>query len=231
MMNLDKYSKIQDIAKQVLYDLAAEICASSSEESIVERAKELLAEHGIKETWYHDVPAFVLLGSRSCISISGKDYTPATEQVGKNNLVTVDLSPCVDSIWGDCARSFVIENGTVVSSPETEIFAEGLKIEKHLHNEMKKYVSPETTFSELFILGNKLITELGWENLDFLKNLGHSIESNPEDRRFIDSGCVEKIGAVNYFTFEPHIRKKGNHWGFKHENIYYFDESGKIQEL
>ncbi|MCK5831496.1 MAG: M24 family metallopeptidase [Methylococcales bacterium] len=230
-MNLDKHSKIQGIAKQVLYDLATEICASSSEESIAERAKELLAEHGVKETWYYDVPAFVLLGSRSCISISGKYYIPATEQVGKTNLVTVDLSPCVDNIWGDCARSFVIENGTVVNNPEIKIFAEGLKTERYLHNEIKKYVSPETTFSDFFIFGNKLITELGWENLDFLKNLGHSIESNPDDRRFIDSECIEKIGVVSYFTFEPHIRKKGHLWGFKHENIYYFDAEGKIQEL
>jgi len=230
-MNLEKYSKIQNIAKEVMQNLAADICADSSEQSIAARAKELLKTFGVTETWYHNAPAFVLLGNRSCLSISGRDYVPATELVGSSNLVTIDLSPCVDNIWGDYARSFVVENGAVISNPKTEAFKEGLKMVKHLHFEMQKYVSPETTFSELFAFGNHLIVEQGWENLDFLNNLGHSIEASIERRRFIDDGCKEQLGAVSYFTFEPHIRKKGEIWGFKHENIYYFDDSMKINEL
>jgi hypothetical protein len=33
------------------------------------------------------------------------------------------------------------------------------------------------------------------------------------------------------FTFEPHISQHGGRWGFKHENIYYFDNSGAVMEL
>lgn len=230
-MNIEKYSTIQYIAKQVLQDLSTDISANSTEQSIATRAKELLVRYGVTETWYHNVPAFVLLGSRSCLSISGRDYIPATEPVGSLNLVTVDLSPCIDNIWGDYARSFVVENGRVVSNPKSDEFTEGVKMERHLHKEMQRYVTSQTTFSDLFKFGNRLIIEHGWENLDFLQNLGHSIETKPEHRRFIDRDCQEQLGAVNYFTFEPHIRKRGAQWGFKHENIYYFDESGKINEL
>ena len=130
------------------------------------------------------------------------------------------------------------ENVKVRPNPNKEstpsgggFFIEGVKMERHLHKEMQRYVTSQTTFSDLFEFGNRLITEHGWENLDFLQNLGHSIETKPEYRRFIDRDCQEQLGAVNYFTFEPHIRKRGAHWGFKHENIYYFDESGKINEL
>ena len=160
-MNLEKYSKIQNIAKQVIQNLATGICADSSEQSIAIKAKKLLENFGVTETWYHNVPVFVLLGNRSCLSTSGRDYVPATELVGNTNLVTIDLSPCVDNIWGDYARSFVVENGTVISSPKNEAFKEGLKMEKHLHYEMQKYVCPETTFSELFAFGNQFIIEQG----------------------------------------------------------------------
>ena len=72
---------------------------------------------------------------------------------------------------------------------------------------------------------------IGFENLDFLGNLGHSIEAKTQERRFIDKNCNEKLGNVQLFTFEPHIRKSGGSWGYKHENVYYFDQSGQVQEL
>ena len=45
-------------------------------------------------------------------------------------------------------------------------------------------------------------------NLDFRKNLGHSIESNIEDRCFIEDGNTRRLGEIALFTFEPHIRSK-----------------------
>ena len=96
---------------------------------------------------------------------------------------------------------------------------------------MIEFVSPETLFSELYAFGNQLITDMGYENLDFLGNLGHSIEVDPANRRFIDKKCHEPLGSVRLFTFEPHIRKVGCQRGYKHENIYYFDELGLATEL
>jgi len=108
-MDLDKHQEVQNIAKIVLDELTQHITPESTENSIASTAGHLLKEHGISDTWYHGVPALVLLGSRSCLSISGKDYSPSNEPVGDTNLVTVDLSPKRDSYWGDCARSFCIE--------------------------------------------------------------------------------------------------------------------------
>lgn len=226
-MKLDQYKKVQSIAKNVLGRLGDFISADSTESTIAESAKRLLKEQGVHETWYHDVPAFVLLGGRSCLSLSGRDYEPAHEQAGQNNLITVDLSPSIDGVWGDCARSFVIENGVCTTEPETSEFTEGLLTEKRLHQKMMEYVTPGTRLSELYDFGNTLIQEYGYENLDFLGNLGHTIEA----RRFIDNQCREKLGGVNYFTFEPHIRKVGGEWGFKHENIYFFNEQDAVVEL
>ena len=115
--------------------------------------------------------------------------------------------------------------------PKSREFIEGLQVEKILHDKMIKFVSPKTTFSDLFEFGNNLISDSDYENLDFLSNLGHSIETDLKDRKFIDKGCAEKLGSVQFFTFEPHIRKRGSPWGFKHENIYYFDSNGNAIEL
>ena len=46
-------------------------------------------------------------------------------------------------------------------------------------------------------------------NLDFLGNQGHSIEKNQEDRVYIEKGNRKKLSEVSYFTFEPHIARKG----------------------
>ena len=92
--------------------------------------------HGITKTWYYACPALVLLGSRSCLSISGKVYEPSDEKVGSENLVTIDLSPLSNKIWGDCSRSFVVESGKVKSEGEikNQEFVEGLKVERELHS-------------------------------------------------------------------------------------------------
>jgi hypothetical protein len=66
--------------------------------------------------------------------------------------------------------------------------------------------------------------------LDFLGNIGHSIELTPADRRYIETGNEQRLGNVRLFTFEPHIRTVGGAWGFKHENIYYFS-GNELQEL
>ena len=231
VMDIKLYQKVQSAAKAVLADLSNFIDSHSTEKTIADVALELLQQQGITDTWYHGVPAFVLLGSRSCESISGREYEPSNEKVGDKNLVTVDLSPMEGNIWGDCARSYFIENGKCVSSPECEEFQEGASIELELHKIMTEFVTPNTLFSELYEFGNQEIQKRGFDNLDFLSNLGHSIEIDTSKRRFIDKNCSEALGSVNLFTFEPHIRKQGKSWGFKHENIYYFNDQGRAVEL
>jgi len=231
MEPLHAYKEVQGIAKRVHSVLGGYISPQSSEISIAKKATELLSDFGAPETWYHSVPAFVLLGSRSCLSISGRDYIPSNEEVGDFNLVTVDLSPKVGNVWGDCARSYAVENGSVVKEPASPEFIEGIEVEKSLHKDMVNFVSPETRFSHLFEYANAKIKEYGYENLDFLLNLGHSIEVRPEARRFIDKNSHEKLGSVSFFTFEPHVRKLGHSWGFKHEEIYYFTENGRAVAL
>ncbi len=228
---LQAHRNVQSVAKAVLAELPAFITPEATELSLARKARELLAQRGAEEAWYHGVHAIVLLGGRSCLSVSGKAYRPATERVGLENLVTVDLSPEIGGVWGDCARSYAVMDGTVTTNPSAPAIRAGMDFVLRLHREMRASVTPSTTFHDLHEFGNASIQGNGYENLDFRGNLGHSIARDLKARLFIERGNRTALGEVPLFTFEPHVRARDGRWGFKHENIYYFDDLGCVQEL
>ncbi|MNO94785.1 Metallopeptidase family M24 [compost metagenome] len=222
---------VQAAAKSVLAQLVDHITPDSTEVSIARIAADMLTQLGYPDTWYYDCPAFVLLGSRSQASVSGRDYQPSEEAVGLQNLVTVDLSPRSGTLWGDCARSFYVEDGICRTLPLGDEFTRGYEAEQSLHNIMLRFARPETTFNDLYELANESIIDAGFENLDFLGNVGHSICEQRDQRLYIESGNNRRLGEVICFTFEPHIRLRAGKWGYKHENIYYFNDDGTPCEL
>jgi Xaa-Pro aminopeptidase len=222
---------VQTIARTVLADLASSIVPEDTERTIASRAVRLLAAHGVTETWYYDCPAMVLLGSRSCLSISGREYVPENEPVGLLNVVTVDLSPSRHGLWGDCARTFPVEDGRCTFDPQTPELRHGIEVEAMLHQSIQEFATPDTTFHDVHEFGNAEIERLGFANLDFLGNLGHSIASHLNGRQYVEPGNHLPLGAVAGFTFEPHIRRIGGIWGFKHEEIYYFDAEQRVRVL
>lgn len=102
--------------------------------------------------------------------------------------------------------------------------------EEKLHKRMTEIVSPEMTFEEMYYQMNDFIRKEGYINLDFMGNLGHSIVRKKEDRIYIEKGNRTRLGDVQLFTFEPHISISGLKYGYKRENIYYFDKGG-LKEL
>jgi hypothetical protein len=230
-LTLDAYRSVQRVAKEVLADLESTICADDTEYSIALRAHEGLCSRGVSETWYYTCPAFVLLGARSCLSISGRDYVPALERVGQTNLVTVDLSPMKHGAWGDCARSFIIEGGRSTQAPTQTEFIAGRQFLNALHTSMQQFVTPRTSFHQLFEWTNAKIGEAHFQNLDFAGNVGHSIATRREDQQYIECGNHRMLADVPFFTFEPHVRAVAGRWGFKHENIFFFDSIGRLEEL
>lgn len=222
---------VQHAAKSVLTNLRMEISATDSEASIAASAYMELCELGFSDTWYYNCPAFVLAGTRSCQSLSGREYVASDEPIGKRNLVTVDLSPVLDGHWGDCARSFYVEDGRVTTTPVGPEFSVGQHFLSVLHADMQNATHPEMTFHELFTWANQRITAAGFENLDFLGNVGHSIATRREDRQYIEANNNCRLRDVPFFTFEPHVRQVGGRWGFKHENIFFSNREGVLEEL
>lgn len=71
MSGIHAHRAIQVIAKGVLADLASTITSGGTEENIAQRATQMIARRGAHHTWYYNCRALVLLGSRSCLSVSG----------------------------------------------------------------------------------------------------------------------------------------------------------------
>lgn len=220
-----------------MQQIAEEIRPGMSEADIALRTEAMLLQNGADSFWYHGVGALVLSGpERSLASVSGRTYRPSADIfLTDNDMITLDLSPQVGSAWGDYARTIFIENGRGIlepSAPAYPVFLKGYEEELLLHKELMSFASPSTTFHQVWEHMNHYLSSLGLTNLDFHGNLGHTIEDHPDKRRYLEEGNHLTLGETHLpFTFEPHISREGQPYGFKRENIYYFDESGVLREL
>lgn len=226
------YTEVQNIAKMTMEFMKEKIHSGMTLLEVRDLCEAKMLELGADSFWYWDVGAFVFAGDETTLSVSGKEYTTSDRIISENDIVTIDLSPQNGNTWGDYARTIIIENGTVVeaASALNSEWKNGVLMEEYLHEEMCKFVTPETTFEELYFYMNNVIQEKGYINLDFMGNLGHSIVKQKNDRVYIEKGNQMCLGDVSFFTFEPHISIPGSKYGYKRENIYYF-ENGVIKEL
>jgi methionine aminopeptidase len=113
---LQNYKEVQAVARETIEFLKSYIKEGVTEKKIKDSSEKFLRKKGIDSFWYYGVGAFVFVGRRTTISISGREYQASDAVVQNNDLVTVDLSPEKDGFWGDFARSFTVENGEVVKS-------------------------------------------------------------------------------------------------------------------
>lgn len=226
-------AEVQQIAMQTMSFIKSQIKVGMSLQELRHIAENKMLSLGATSFWYWDIGAFIFSGDETTLSVSGKHYRTANRLIANNDIITVDLSPQVGNVWGDYARTIIIENGVVVNDvnkiSNTE-WKNGLLMEEKLHSELLSFATPETTFEELYLHINKFISANGYINLDFMGNLGHSIVTHKDDRIYIEKGNNETLGSVKYFTFEPHIAVKGSKYGFKKENIYSF-KNNKLVEL
>lgn len=227
------YSKMQQAAKQAVEYIKKRITPGMNLIEIREMCEKKLLDSGADSFWYWDVGAFVFAGDETAVSVSGKDYKTSDRLIQNDDIITIDVSPQSGGIWGDYARTIIVENGTVtedigqIKNPEWKL---GLQTEEKLHEELLRFATKETTFEDLYYYMNGRIAGSGFVNLDFLGNLGHSIEKSKDNRIYIEKGNTKKLGDVLYFTFEPHIALPNSKYGFKKENIYYFDGTS-LKEL
>ena len=230
-MTMD-YKQMQKIAKDAMTYARCHIKSGMNLLDIRKMCENKMLELGADSFWYWNVGAFVFAGDDTTISVSGVEYKTADRIIEENDIITIDLSPQNKDIWGDYARTIVIQDGKVVelSDISNEEWRNGLLMEEFLHNELFNFVTTKTTFEELYFHMNRVIEEKGFINLDFLGNLGHSIVKHKNDRMYIEKGNKTYLSDAEYFTFEPHISVKDSKYGYKKENIYYF-KNGKLTEL
>ena len=221
------YSEVQNIAKQTMLYIKQIIKPGMSLIDIRQSCENKMIELGADSFWYWDIGAFCFAGDETAVSVSGTKYKTSDRIIQENDIITIDLSPQNNNIWGDFARTVIIENGQIVDNIDdinNDEWKQGLRMEEKLHSEMKRFVTRNTTFEELFYHTNDFIVKNGYINLDFLGNLGHSIVKDKAVRIYIEKGNTAKISDTALFTFEPHISVEKSVYGYKKENIYYFKD-------
>lgn len=228
-----KYREVQAIAKKTMAQIGAEARAGMTLKEIRERCEKLMLDLGAESFWYYDVGALVFAGDETTVSVSGRNYLTSDRVLQEDDILTIDLSPQRENIWGDYARTIILQDGRAVSdtaSIRNEEWKSGLRMEEELHQELFRIAEPDTTFEHLYEHMNAFIIGNGFVNLDFNGNLGHSIVKHKDERIYIEKGNQKRLGEVNFFTFEPHISMLHSVYGFKKENIYFF-ENGQLKEL
>ena len=227
-----EYTQVQKIAKDTIEFAKKNIRPGMNLRDVRVMCDAKMLELGADSFWYWNVGAFVFAGDETTVSVSGRAYTTSDRIIATNDIITIDLSPQNGDTWGDYARTIILQNGLVVDidGVENAEWKQGLLMEEQLHSELFKFAKPETTFEELYCHMNRLIEDKGFINLDFAGNLGHSIVREKDDRVYIEKGNHLRLGDIAFFTFEPHISVSGSKYGYKKENIYYF-EDGLLYEL
>ena len=223
---------MQNLNRNTITYVASIIQPGMTLQNIRNLCEAYMLAHGADSFWYWDVGAFIFSGKDTILSVSGRQYETADTVIEVNDIITIDLSPQHNCVWGDYARTIVLEDGVPIIEP-TKVrdnqWREGLLMEEQLHEAMQAFVCHDTTFEDLFFYINDVISTNGYANLDFLGNLGHSIVKEKSQRIYIEKGNKTKLSDVEAFTFEPHISLPNEKYGYKKENIYAFQGKQLIE--
>lgn len=230
---MNDHFEVQQIAKKAMEATRAALRPGQTLAEVRKDCESRLLELGADSFWYWGIGAFVFAGAGTIRSVSGRDYETPDYVLGEQELLTLDLSPQRRGVWGDFARTLVVEDGVPLKDAvdtSNKEWRSGILTERQLHARLCEVAVPSMTFEELAQVMNEHIADLGYENLDFLGNLGHSIAGTSSDRVYIEQGNQARLDSVELFTFEPHIRRPAGRFGYKHEDIYRFD-GGRLEAL
>jgi methionyl aminopeptidase len=228
---LAKYENAQAIARATLVAITDFIRPGATEASLLAECRRLMDARGATGYWWFGIPAVILAGPRLRDSMEGDVYQPSDTPLAADDMLTIDLAPEIGGYWGDCARSFFLKQGVLVTPDQAGAEqAEGMAAEAALHAHLLNVALPEMTFQDLHAEMDAKVRSLGFKNLDFLGNYGHNIGEDLHARAFMDAHCTLRLDSVPMFTFEPHIARDGSSLAFKYEEIYRF-ASGRLRVL
>lgn len=113
-LNRMEYNDLQRIAKETISYIKTIIKPNINLLDVRQLCEEKMLSLGADSFWYWNVGAFVFSGDETIVSISGREYITSDRLISNNDIITIDLSPQNNKIWGDYARTIIIENGEVV---------------------------------------------------------------------------------------------------------------------
>ena len=166
------YVKVQEIAKDTIDFIKTKISAGMELAEIRQLCEDKMLELGADSFWYWDIGAFVFAGDETTVSVSGREYITSDRKIASDDIITIDLSPQNNNIWGDYARTLIIEDGSVVddiNNIRTDEWRAGLLMEEELHKELVAFATSQTTFEPHISIPN---SKYGYkkENIYYFKS-------------------------------------------------------------
>lgn len=108
------HREVQAVAKRTMEWIQDMVRPGMTLSEVRSLCEEKMLSLGADSFWYWGVGAFVFAGEETSLSVSGRKYRVSDRAIGENDIVTIDLSPQAGDIWGDYARTIIVENGCVV---------------------------------------------------------------------------------------------------------------------
>ncbi len=145
---LGLYSAMQDLNRAAIKYIACAMRVGMNIRDIKALCENYLLENGADSFWYWDVGAFIFSGDETAVSVSGRDYMVTDRTVQENDIITIDLSPQKNNIWGDYARTLVFENGVLCNETDrikNDEWRRGLQMEEYLHKALIDMAAPDMT--------------------------------------------------------------------------------------
>jgi Xaa-Pro aminopeptidase len=195
-------SKVRAIINQI-----PSLCTPGMvEEDAVEKARELLAEHGMVRGW-HDV--YVRFGTNT-LKTFGEDSDPGMV-LKENDIILIDIGPVWEEWEGDGGDTFVVGN-----APEMQKCAEDAR--KLFHTVRKQWEATGMSGKELYAFAVTEARTMGWElNMDLS---GHRISDFPHAA--IYDGPMADVDfkpAPLLWVLEIHIRHPEGGFGAFYEDM------------
>lgn len=134
-----EYREVQQIAKDTIAYAKRVINPGMNLLQVRKLCEQKMLELGADSFWYWDIGAFVFAGDETTISVSGKQYITSNRTIAENDIITIDLSPQNGNIWGDYARTIIIENGVVVDKADVCNEEQKARLERKIESERSSY--------------------------------------------------------------------------------------------
>ncbi len=199
--------KAQALARNAALAGLEAVVPGMSEREIDLVISRFLKDHQVRHVW-----TITNVGVGANAHVCFPTQGPSLLETADRDVVIVDVHPILpDGHWGDCTRTRII--GDV---PEAQRALADLE---RIHTEELARVRPGMPASDLFGRVNGRLESEGFELLDLLANIGHSLTAGAAYlHNFIDAGNDTPMWGA--WAVEPFARRDG--YAVKIEDLVWF---------
>lgn len=110
-----EYFAMQRLCRETIGYIRSVVCPGMDLRELKDLCEEYMLNHGADSFWWCGVGAFLFSGDETAVSVVPESgYIPSDKRIQENDIITIDLSPQKDGVWGDFARTLVLEDGKLV---------------------------------------------------------------------------------------------------------------------